>query len=307
MVKKGGYLSIVIPVWNGENLLAKNLPSVIEAKEDKSNKIREIIIIDDASTDNSVRLLKSEFGDSIRLFRHKINRGFSATVNLGVRMARSEFVCLINQDASLKDGSLKDILRNFKNEKVFAVSLHEKGYGPAKGEFRDGFVEHRGLPEASGVCASFWANGGSGVFRRGVWMRLKGLDEVLFSPFYWEDMDLCYRAQKRGYLVLWEPESWVVHGHESVINTSNFKKRDLDLIKERAQLLFIWKNITSPTLLRKHLKGLAKRIIRHPGYFRVFLAAIKKYKEVKVLRKIEMKETVVSDEAIFARFHEDKA
>ena len=71
---------------------------------------------------------------------------------------------------------------------------------------------------------------------------------------------------------------------------------------ERNQLLFIWKNLTSTNLLRKHVAGLFKRLAKHPGYIRIVFAAMIKVGTVAKARKREIKEAKISDEAIFSRF-----
>jgi len=293
-------ISIVIPVWNGRELLEKNFPKVLGAQKNMGNRIEEIVVVDDKSTDDSLTYLE-QFSSEIKIIRHKENRGFSAAVNTGVRTAKGELVCLLNQDVSPEEDFLESVVGLFANDKVFGVSLHEEGYGFAVGKFENGFIVHE--PRKSDKTSeTFWVNGGSGVFRRKIWMDLKGMDEELLSPFYWEDIDLCYRALKRGYKLLWEPKAKIIHKHESTINVEHFKRRSLSLIQERNQLLFIWKNLTSPILFRKHLRGLMRRIVSHPGYFVVFIAAFKKIRIVLKLRRKEKRETRVSDEAIFARF-----
>lgn len=291
-------VSVVIPNWNGKELMAKHMPDVIRAQKNDKNKIREIIVVDDSSSDGSVFFLEETFGKQIRLIKQSENGGFSSAVNLGVRNARGDLVCLLNTDVSPSESFLENVLKHFDDESVFAVSLHEKGYGPAKGVFRNGYFEHGGLVPAKEAVKTMWVSGGSGVFRRSVWKELKGFDEKLFSPFYWEDVDLSYRAQKRGYKVLWEPGARVLHQHESVINTDNFAKRKMNLIKERNELLFIWKNITSKQMMKKHYLGLIRRITQGPGYVMVVIVALKKWRVVKKLREREMREQKVSDEMI---------
>lgn len=295
-------VSIIIPNWNGRQLLAKNLPIVIEAREKKRNKISEIIVVDDKSTDDSVVFLENNFRDSVKIVRHRENRGFSSAVNTGVRSSTSPLVCLLNTDVIPSSDFLASALVHFKMQDIFAVSLHEAGFGWARAKFEKGFIIHEPGDEAKSFKRTFWASGGSAVFRRDTWISLKGFDEELFSPFYWEDVDLSYRAMKRGYRILWEPEAHVIHKHESVININNFSRRKLDIIKERNQLLLIWKNITSRTLFRKHIEGLISRIIKSPGYVIVVAAALSKIKILLRLRKREIRESRVSDEAIFASF-----
>ncbi|KKR84825.1 MAG: Glycosyl transferase, family 2 [Candidatus Woesebacteria bacterium GW2011_GWB1_41_10] len=130
-------------------------------------------------------------------------------------------------------------------------------------------------------------------------MKLGGMDEKLF-PAYWEDLDLCYRALKRGFRLIWEPSAKVVHEHETTY--SKMPKKYFQRMKERNQLLLIWKNLTSSSLFRKHLVGLVRRILKGPGYIRIVFMALGKLKDVIRLRNKEIKETWVSDEAIFASF-----
>ena len=126
------------------------------------------------------------------------------------------------------------------------------------------------------------------------------MDEKLLSPFYWEDIDLCYRAAKRGWINLWEPDANVIHKHESTI--SKFSRKYVETIRERNQLLVLWKNLTSPYLFRRHIFGVFRRIIRHPGYIRIILMALLRIRTVLKARAKEKKEGKVSDEAIFANF-----
>jgi GT2 family glycosyltransferase len=291
--------SVVIPSFNGENLLKKHTPYVLRAKTHKANSIIEIIVVDDCSSDESIKTIKSEF-PNLKVVKHKKHRGVSASINTGVRSAKGNLVVLLNNDVSPKSDFLVKSLRHFSDDSIFSVSFNEKGYSWAKGEFVKGFVSHSQGRKVNKVQSSFWASGGSAVFRRDYWMRLGGMDEILFSPFYWEDIDLSYRAQKRGWKVLWEPGSSVTHKHEST--TKLFPVKYRRNIQERNQLLFIWKNITSPNLFKKHLTALLRRAISHPGYIKIIILALLKIKPVIRLRRKEKKDGKVSDEAIFAQF-----
>lgn len=293
-------ISIVIPNFNGEKLLEKNLPFLLLAKDNPKNEIIEIIIVDDGSGDGSIRLISSKY-PQIKLIKHKVNRGFSASVNTGVRAAKGELICLLNSDVQAEDDFLESVFSHFLDPKVFAVSLNETGdFGWAKGVFTDGFIGHSGGPKSLTPHDTFWVSGGSGVFKRSIWMNLGGMDEKLLSPFYWEDVDLCYRALKRGYKLIWEPDAKVIHKHETTI--SRFSKTYVERILERNQLIFIWKNLTSANLFRKHLIGLLKRLIKHPGYIRIMLMVLGKIGILIKARNKEMKEAKISDEMIFSRF-----
>ena len=126
------------------------------------------------------------------------------------------------------------------------------------------------------------------------------MDEKLLSPFYWEDIDMCYRAAKRGYVNIWEPEGLVVHNHESTI--SKFSKSYVQKVRERNQLLMLWKNIHSQNLIRKHIVGILVRLVKHPGYIRVVVMALGRLGIALKARKKEIKESKVSDEVIFSKF-----
>jgi len=292
-------VSIVIPNYNGRDILAKNLPLVLKAQENSQNHIIEVIIVDDASFDESVAFIKKEF-PGVKLIKHTKNRGFSTAVNTGVRMAKGKLVALLNTDVIPSVNFLEKVLSHFDDNSVFAVGLHEKGYSWARAYFKDGFLGHELGAETKDSHISFWASGGSAVFRREQWMALGGMDEKLLSPFYWEDIDLSYRAQKRGLKVIWEPEAWVEHKHESTISklSPGYVKR----VRERNELLFTWKNFTSKNLTRKHITGLLLRILKHPGYIRIVIFALLRYGIMAKARKKEEKEAKICDEAIFARF-----
>ncbi len=294
-------LSIVIPNYNGRQLLESNFSKVISFVKNLKPGDAEIIIVDDCSRDDSISFLQQNYQKEIRLIKHTQNRGFSSAVNTGVRAANGEFIFLLNNDAYPKNNFFYNILDLFEDKKVFAISLNEEnGFGPASAKFENGFVELVNRKPVKGIEKSFFVSGGSGIFRKSIWKELGGLDEKLFSPYYWEDLDICYRAMKRGYVNLWDPNSKVVHNHESTISKLNRNK--VNLIRERNQILFIWKNISSSSYIKKHIGGVFSRISAHPGYLKVLVLAIVKVLAVLKLRRKEMKETTVSDEAIFAMF-----
>lgn len=291
--------SVIIPNYNGERLLEKNLPAVLAAKANPANQILEVIVVDDASFDGSVKLLKEKFPE-VRLIKHTKNRGFSATVNTGARAARGELLVLLNSDVIPTKDFLASTQKLFNDLDVFAVSLHEKGYAWGRGFFQDGYIQIGPGKETKTPHISLWVSGGSGVFRRDKWMELGGMDEKLLSPFYWEDIDLAYRAAKRGWKTLWDPDGQVEHKHESTI--SKLPRKYVERIRERNQLLFTWKNLHSPNLFKKHLAGVFSRTLRHPGYLRVVLMALGRLPLALKKRRKEKKESKISDETILARF-----
>ena len=267
--------SCVIPNWNGRSLLEKNLPSILSVGFD------ELIVVDDASTDDSVTFLKQNF-PQVKLIENSKNRGFSYTVNKGVENASGEVVFLFNTDMLPKGNVLEPVLKHFKDPNVFGVSLSEEGYSFAKPKKEFGFLGHEPGERTAESHETFWISGGSGAFRKSMWNKLGGMD-LLFSPFYWEDLDLSYRAQRMGWKLIWEPDARVIHNHESTINPKNFSRKYLDYIKERNQLIFHWKNLPVSWLLTNHILGLIKRLL-NPGYFVVLFLTLIKLPQIIIKR-----------------------
>lgn len=280
--------SVIIPNWNGKSLLEKNLPSVLKIGFDK------VIVVDDASTDGSPAFLKTNFPE-IKVLENPKNRGFAYTVNKGVASASGEIVYLFNTDMVPREGVLEPVLKHFENPGVFGVSLAEEGYSYAVPKLEFGFLGHEPGGKTDKAHDTFWVSGGSGAFRKSMWDKLGGMD-LLFSPFYWEDLDLSYRAQRMGWKLVWEPHAKVIHKHESTINTKHFKKKYLDYIKERNQLIFHWKNLPLSWLLTNHVLGLLKRLL-NPGYLVVILLALIKLPEI-IIKRLTTKYQLSYEEVI---------
>ncbi|MDO8638151.1 MAG: glycosyltransferase family 2 protein [Candidatus Daviesbacteria bacterium] len=294
-------LSLVIPYWNGEEKIKKHLPSVLKFAHD--NNVEEIIASDDASTDGTVKLLKDKFPEVTVIERAK-NAGFASNVNTGFSKAIGDFVFLLNSDASPDENVLKFALPHFKNSKVFSVGCKVGDGLWATGKFEKGFFWH-GQAEIGEEKAhqTLWASGGSSIFRKSIWDELGGFDS-LYNPFYEEDVDLGYRVTKRGYINIWEPKSVVEHYKEIGVIAKNFEKEEVTSIAERNHLIFIWKNITSDKLTAEHKKALVKMLALHPGYWPIFLSALKRYPEIMKKREIEKKQAKITDEEIFSIFEE---
>lgn len=291
-------VSIVIPNWNGEEKLKKNLPKVL-----KVEGVDEVIVVDDASTDNSVQLVKTNF-PLVKLIEKKKNTGFGSNVNYGVENAAGDFIFLVNSDAVPEEKVVVNVLENFKDPKVFSVGFNTGGnWSWAK--FENGFFWHycadKDKQATKEPHPTLWASGGSGIFRRSIWDELEGFDP-LYDPFYVEDLDLGYRAWKRGYINIWDPSLKVEHYKEVGVIAANFPQQRIQDTNERNSLIFIWKNITSPKLFAEHLQALVFRLLTHPKYWKIFLRAIVKLPQILKKRAIEKAQQKVLDEEILAKF-----
>lgn len=249
-------ISIIIPNYNGEALLKKNLPKVIEAVKDYKKGNIEIIVVDDSSTDESINEIQNakvkiqNYNLKLKIIKNKENLGFSSTVNRGAREATGDILVLLNTDVFPEKNFLEPLVNHFSDEKVFAVGCMDKSIENGKtvlrgrgiGRWEKGFLIHeRGEVDKSNTL---WVSGGSGAFRKSIWKKLEGFNE-LYNPFYWEDIDLSYKALKSGYKALFEPKSIVIHEHEKGAIKSKYSPYQIKIIAYRNQFIFVWINADS--------------------------------------------------------------
>jgi O-antigen biosynthesis protein len=299
-------VSIVIPNYNGELILKKNLPKVFEAVGDA-----EVIVVDDASVDGSLGEL-SKFKGRIVLIKNEKNLGFSPTINRGVKMAKGEIIILLNTDVIPEKGFLFPLLSHFNDNNVFAVGCMDKSIerdgvvlrGRGVGAWKRGFLVHsRGEVNKKDTL---WVNGGSGAFRKSIWDELDGLNP-LYSPFYWEDIDLSYRALKSGYKIVFEPKSVVIHEHEKGAIKDTFSDFEVKTIAYRNQIIFIWKNITDFPMRLNHFFWLPYHIFsailrRDAAFIRGILNAFILLPKIIKYRGIERRRFVLKDYQILSPF-----
>ena len=309
-------ISIIIPNYNGEKLLKKNLPRVLFAvKGYKKGKI-EIIIADDLSTDDSPEIITNFIGEikdthitgKIIRNNNKTERGFSKNVNRAAGIATGDILVLLNTDIYPRIGFLDPLLKHFNDESVFAVGCMDESIESGKtvmrgrgvGSWQRGFFVHNAGDTTK--TSTLWVSGGSGAFRKSIWAKLNGLD-ILYNPFYWEDIDLSYRALKAGYKNIFEPKSIVVHEHEKGTIKTQYTKNQIKKIAYRNQFIFIWKNITQIKLLFSHFVWLPYHFLkaftsRDSAFFLGFLLALFKLSQISYARQLARKNFVRTDAEI---------
>jgi GT2 family glycosyltransferase len=299
-------VSIVIPSYNGKLLLEKNLPAVVASL--KGRELTEIIVVDDASSDGTADWLTEEYPE-VKIIRNNNNLRFSRSCNRGVSIAKAEIVVLLNNDVSPHSDFLSSVTPHFADEKIFAVGFGEINSdngkivsgGRGMSKFERGLVIHW-RPKDQKSPTVTWLSGGSMAFNKNIWDRLGGFDELL-RPAYEEDRDLCWQALKSGYKIVFEPKAVVRHLHEST-NLRLFGKTKISLYSLKNQLLFVWKNISSPGYLLNHLIWLPYHLIlttiRTRGVFLVsFCWAIAQLPEALISRNKASKLWRIEDEEIF--------
>lgn len=271
-------MSIVIPTWNGRELLEKHLPSVIEAASHYQNISRqevEILVVDDAGSDRAREWLPARFPDfpGLRVETNARNLGFAPTANRGIRLARHPLVYLLNNDISPDLEALPPLIAHFEKPHVFAVASEVYDFttrtlcGAGQiGEFRRGFLgvhrryfaeEHR-LEANEPPWLTMFATGGSSMFRRDSFLQLGGFDED-FAPFGWEDVEMSLRAWKQGWEAHYEPRSRVYHEFSSTI-APRFPRRKVRAVYERNRLMGHWIHLDSPRRLAAHAAFLALKL-----------------------------------------------
>jgi len=210
-------VSIVIPIF-GE--LAYTLSCVHSLLRQQTRHSLEIIVVDDASTDQSARFLSQI--RHLRYHRQQRNGGFIAAANQGAALARGEYLVMLNNDTRVVAGWLDALIDGFAlfpTAGLIGSKLHyDDGSLQEAGGivWRDGSCWNYGRrddpnrPQYSYARRVDYVSGCSIAIRTSLWRELHGFDPH-YAPAYCEDVDLCLRLVERGYEVWYQPRSRVVH------------------------------------------------------------------------------------------------
>jgi GT2 family glycosyltransferase len=250
-------ISVIIPTYKNE-FFFKNLEHNLSYISDY-----EVIIVNDNPSYSLVNKLLNY--ENIKVIENKKNLGFSGAVNKGAHEATGKYLMLLNDDVTLNDKSFEKATLKFQeNKNIFAVSFAQrensgKIIGSNKIFFKNGFLQHDS-DSVEKLKLNAWAEGGACLIDKNKFLELGGFDKN-FNPFYWEDIDLSYRAYKLGYEIIFDPSIIVNHNHETTIKSA-FKNNYIEKIAYRNQLLCIWKNITDKNMLKNHYYHLFKKAIK---------------------------------------------
>lgn len=298
-----GLVDVVIPSYRGTELLSRHLPKALDVLGPSC----QVIVVDDASADDTVALLDNEF-PNVKVLARETNGGFSAAVNDGIRAGNGEFVLLLNNDVDVTRGFLDRLIPLFEDESVFAVSprilLPTKGdldEAAKTGSWHHGMFyagQRQGVTEISPIL---YTTACAAVYRRSMLEELGGFDEA-YSPFYREDADLGYRAWKRGWKSLYQPASTVHHQHAASI--SKLKRSHTDMIKARNGLFFIWRNIEDARILLQHRLWLPSVLLKRAAlgdsaFLLGWSSAFARRREAVLARVLDSRHRVLSDRDIF--------
>ncbi len=252
-------VSIVIPHYNGKEILYDCLASL--SKTDYSN--REVIVVNNASTDGSVDSLAGDFPWVLLVNKTK-NSGYAGGCNAGYAAGSGEFVLFLNNDTTFAPGWLTPLVTQMQQDALIAAVQPKLlaqtqpnmfDYSGAAGGMMDVF----GFPFALGrIFFSlekdenqydisrniFWASGTAVMVRRSALEAVGAFDEDFFA--HMEEIDLCWRFHLAGYRVVSEPASVVFHNSGSTLRPDSFLKMFLN---HRNSVLMLIKNYSAVSLL----------------------------------------------------------
>ncbi|MCX6620153.1 MAG: glycosyltransferase family 2 protein [Acidobacteria bacterium] len=242
-------VSVVVVNWNRKELLRRCLESLAAQRGVNF----EVVLVDNGSTDGSLRMIEQEFSARpdlpLRLIRNSGNRGFCGANNQGIQAAAaSEFVALLNNDAEAADGWLAALLSAFQDRPDVGMAASKvlvyedprridkvghliypdgQNRGRGSGEYDHGQYDQ--------VEETLWPDGCAAMYRRAMLDRIGGFDEDFFA--YADDADLGLRARIAGWRCLYIPAAVAKHHRGATLGT--FSSRRLELIERNRVLLAV--------------------------------------------------------------------
>ena len=272
-----GRVAVVILNYNGEEMLGRFLPTVVE-----NTPGADIVVVDNASTDSSVALVKERF-PAVRLIVLDRNYGFADGYNKAMAMLDAEYALLLNSDVEVTPGWLEPLVEALDADSCIAacqpkvLDYKRKAFFEYAGA-AGGFIDRYGYPFCRGrifetveedkgqyddVADVFWATGAAMLVRTAVYREVCGLDGRFFA--HMEEIDLCWRMHARGYRIVCVPGSRVYHVGGATLSSANPRKTYLNF---RNNLLMLYKNLPA-----KELRGImrVRRILDYVAAFKFAL------------------------------------
>ena len=218
-------VAVVILNYNGKRFLEQFLPNVLE---NTNRELAEIIVADNASTDDSVAFMQSHYPD-IRLIENESNGGFATGYNLALRQIEAKYFVLLNSDIEVAPHWIEPIVEMMDADESIAacqpkiLSYHDKTKFEYAGSC-GGFIDKYGYPFCRGRIFQnletdecqydtpmevFWATGACMFVRAELFLKHGGLDDSFFA--HMEEIDFCWRMKNLGFSVFCCPQSKVYH------------------------------------------------------------------------------------------------
>ncbi|MGC9086686.1 MAG: glycosyltransferase family 2 protein [Thermoproteota archaeon] len=254
-VKSYPLVSIVVINYNGKKHLKACLDSLL--KTDYPNF--EIILVDNASNDGSVEYVTKNY-PQVKVVVNKVNMGSSGGYNAGIRHARGKYIAILNNDVEVDKKWLEPLVRILEeNSEIGAadskyLNFYERNKfdsTSAAGRFLDYFgnVYARGVRANDGgvynkLCRIFVA---LTIFRKKIFSEIGLFDEDFFYGY--EDVDLSWRINLRGYKIYYVPSSLIFHKSSATVASNKRMKPEFYLRDKRNRLVTLIKNYSVGTLI----------------------------------------------------------
>ena len=252
-------VSIVIPHWNNVEVLSECLKSIRSSNFSDF----EVIVVDNASTDNSVQYVKSNFPE-VKLIENGVNDGYAGGCNIGANLARGEYLIFLNNDTIQKPNWISSLLSTLiSNSKIAAVQPKILNYYDRKiFDYAGGSGGHMDVycfPLARGRIFThqendegqydnkekcFWSSGTCFMVKKNLFFEAGGFDSSFFA--HMEEVDLCWKLQAMGYEVWVDPNATVYHKNGLTLPMYSHKKYYLN---HRNSLLMLFGNYSLKNIL----------------------------------------------------------
>lgn len=259
--------SVIILNWNGEAMLRRYLPSVIQYTQLDGV---EIVVADNGSTDGSLAFLRSQ---PVRIIELGENYGFAEGYNRAIDQVDSKYVVLLNSDVEVTPNWLDTLLIYARtHEEVVAIQPKILSWQSKEDALESsstdilfehagasgGMIDVLGYPYCRGrflshveydhgqyddVVPIFWASGACLFIQRDIYKEMGGLDAQFFA--HQEEIDICWRINSRGYTIVVLPQSVVYHLGGGALGYESPRKTYLNF---RNNLLMIYKNVSASKL-----------------------------------------------------------
>ncbi|HEY8927944.1 MAG TPA: glycosyltransferase family 2 protein [Mucilaginibacter sp.] len=248
-------VAVVILNWNGVKHLRQFLPSVLSSVYPNL----DIIVGDNASTDNSVEFLKQEY-PTIKILENDANYGFTGGYNKILERVEADYYILLNSDVEVAPGWIMPVIELMESDPLIAAAAPKIRAFNQKDHFEHagaagGFIDSYGYPFCQGRMfyeieedkgqyqqskEVFWATGAALFIKKKCWDEAGGFDDRFFA--HMEEIDLCWRLKNMGYKIMYCAESEVFHLGGGTLNVENPFKTYLNF---RNNLLLLQNNLPS--------------------------------------------------------------
>jgi len=250
-------VELVILNYNGRKHLEFLLPSAIKEAERYGGEC-SVVVIDNLSKDPDIEWIRQEF-PSVIVWVAPRNE-FLYSYNEYAVQSTADILLLLNNDLILQPDFVAPLVKHFKSPDVFCVGATSMDWegekftcGPSKLVFENGFYSWSFDVDRQELCHTFFASGGFMAVDRLKFLELDGFDRI-FYPAYCEDLDLCFRAWRKGWRCLFEPESIALHREHG----SWGEDGSVDVMGLRNALLFQWRSLPMNSLKMKRRFSMLK-------------------------------------------------